>query len=256
MSNIKRSIWSFLKKSHRRILHRFLKSTDLYLLAHPDDEVLFAGTIATRAKRGRRQVIVYLTWGEGGQTSGLCKEEELPQLRRLEQQLATQTLGVSRIITFNQGDGNLANLPIEKLKRLLIPILWKERPQAIFTFSSTGVTSHSDHQTMSSLGLEAVKGFWSPVQLFFRIIPQNALGIDGPIEYDDLSWTHCLKVTDVQTQIIRAMLSHQTQLNAMSTIFPALRFLLKRKCPNPFTTNDIHEASQLLWEKEFYRRVR
>ena len=57
--------------------------TALAVFAHPDDEVMVAGTISRLKKHGKVYAL-YLTHGEDGPTGGLVEQSKLGEFRKIE----------------------------------------------------------------------------------------------------------------------------------------------------------------------------
>src|SRR5204862_7224763 len=71
-----------------------LRSTLLVVLAHPDDELLCAGTMCAQAARGDRVVLAWLTRGEMTEAFGRLPLDEVARRREEQGAEAARILGV------------------------------------------------------------------------------------------------------------------------------------------------------------------
>ena len=147
---VKRKDWS------RRFTEKRMRNL-LFVGAHPDDETFFAaGTMARYAEEGARISVVSATRGERGSTADLCTIEELPRVREAEMRAAMDILGVERIYFLPYEDQQLAEAPLEDIRRQLIEIIRTERPQVVITFDPHGANQHTDHMAISRFAHDAV----------------------------------------------------------------------------------------------------
>jgi N-acetylglucosamine malate deacetylase 2 len=129
----------------------------LFIGAHPDDETFFAaGTIARYASEGVCVSVACATRGERGSTAGLCSIEDLPKIREAELRDAMRILGVQSIHFLPYEDQKLAAAPMEDMRRRLIEVIRKERPQIAITFDPDGANQHPDHVAISRFSSDAV----------------------------------------------------------------------------------------------------
>lgn len=213
--------------------------TTLITLAHPDDDCLLCGTIAYLAQKGDRLVLYYATQGEAGLTGGLCEPEDLAVERYQELSHAMKTLGVSRVIVRDFGDGQLSSKQ-DLLVEDICTVLEQERPEKVITFPPSGITNHSDHQMTQRATLVAVQAYSGQTKLYYRVVPENSSGIVR-VEHDaGIKITHQVHVAPYREQMYQAMKAHRSQQDPMSTIFPAL------------TDNG---GSWLLWPNEYFAAV-
>lgn len=180
--------------------------TLLFVGAHPDDETFFAaGTIAKCVEEGARVAVVCATRGERGPTADLCTIEELPRVREQELRDAMKILGVEGLYFLPYEDQKLAEAPMGEIRRQLIEVIRKERPQIAITFDPNGANQHPDHMAISRFASDALAAaaderwfpelgsphyidrlLWQPPTVIFRY-PESALlpnepGIDFLID--------------------------------------------------------------------------
>lgn len=135
----------------------------LFVGAHPDDETFFAaGTIAKYTNAGVRVSVVCATRGERGATADLCSIEELPQVREAEMREAMRILGVAETYFLPYEDQKLAAAAMEDMRRALVGVIRKERPQVAITFDPNGANQHTDHVAISRFTMDAAGAAGDP----------------------------------------------------------------------------------------------
>ena len=129
----------------------------MVVLAHPDDETLFCGGLLARAAAsGLRVVTVTLTRGESGRTLGVCREDELPQVREHELRAATAELGVAETKVFGFPDGSLSQHEAEAVK-CISELAETVRPRVLILFPPNGLNGHPDHVAAHRIALSAFR---------------------------------------------------------------------------------------------------
>src|SRR5690348_9435514 len=128
----------------------------LFVLAHPDDETWFAGTIAKYAAAGVSVTLVCATRGERGSTSGLCSIEELPRFRETEVRAAAEILGIARLEMLPYEDQKLCSASPDVIRRQLVDVIRATRPTAAVTFDPNGANQHTDHIAISRFTADAI----------------------------------------------------------------------------------------------------
>ena len=140
----------------------------LCLVAHPDDETVFAGgTLALLAARGAQVRVVCCTRGEGGEAGEppLCARSELGAVREAEARCAARALGCSAVefLPFRDPDvgpnGELfafASSPEEVVPEIQ-KVFAANRPDVVITHGSSGEYGHPGHLLAHSTCLEAAR---------------------------------------------------------------------------------------------------
>jgi len=128
----------------------------LFILAHPDDETFFAGTIAKYVATGTSVGLICATRGERGATADLCSIEELPHVREAELREAARILGISSLEFLPYEDQKLWSAPVDEIRRQLVAIIRRQRPEIIITFDPEGANRHTDHISISHFTTDAV----------------------------------------------------------------------------------------------------
>lgn len=139
--------------------HEFARA--LVIVAHPDDAEFWAGgTIARWTNAGVAVTYCVLTNGEtGGYNTGVPRED-MPRIRRAEQQQAAALLGVKDVRFFGLSEGELR--PGDKqLRRELVRIIRQVRPQRVVTWSPEWNwprfrSCHPDHRATGEVTLNAI----------------------------------------------------------------------------------------------------
>jgi len=135
----------------------------LFVLAHPDDETFFAaGAIAKYVEDGVRVGMICATRGERGATSNLCSIEELPQVREAEFREAARVLGVSDVEVFPYEDQQLWAAPPDDIRRRIVQVIRRIRPEIVVTFDPNGANLHTDHIVISRFAADAVSAASDP----------------------------------------------------------------------------------------------
>ena len=204
----------------------------LYIGAHPDDEVFFAGgTIARYVEEGTRVSIICATRGERGATADLCSIEELPKIREAELIEAMRVLGVKDVHFLPYEDQKLSTAPPDEIRRHLAGLIRGIKPQIVITFDPEGANQHTDHMAISRFASDAISAaaddrwypdlgaahhverlLWNPPTILFRL-PENAeLPAEPGIDFllDVSRWT------EKKANAIRA---HRTQLPGLGKLF-------------------------------------
>jgi LmbE family N-acetylglucosaminyl deacetylase len=134
----------------------------LVVLAHPDDELVFAPALAALARQGARVTVLYATNGDAGPgVSGRAMGAELGALRQAEAECAGRALGMSAMLHFNRGDGRLGvdvHHPDSAAQGFAADIASHLAGQdLILTWGPDGGYGHGDHRMASALITQAVQ---------------------------------------------------------------------------------------------------
>jgi N-acetylglucosamine malate deacetylase 2 len=204
----------------------------LYLGAHPDDEVFFAGgTLARYAEDGTNVSVICATRGERGATADLCSIEELPKVREAELIEAMRVLGVSDVHFLPYEDQKLASASSDEIRRHLVGLIRQIRPEIVITFDPEGANQHPDHMAISRFASDAAPAaadprwypelgpaheverlLWQPPTILFRLPEGVNLPAEPGIDFllDVSRWT------EKKAAAIRA---HRTQLPGLGKLF-------------------------------------
>lgn len=232
----------------------------VFLFAHPDDETLFAGTIADISRNRRKTHSYYATLGEKGMTNNVCSPDKLAEVRLNELAKAETILGFTQVITpdpkrLTLHDGQLPD-EFDRLTTEILGVLRDIKPDRVITFPPSGITGHPDHQMMLLAGWKAFQNYYEmakkdnqfPLSIEFlcRVVPPWARGIEGAEKHSNLIHpdkklvpTHYVDVRPHADKIRQVLEAHQTQRPALSTIYPILR-----------------QENPLIHENEYYWRAK
>ncbi|WP_284124162.1 PIG-L family deacetylase [Parerythrobacter aestuarii] len=143
-----------LTTAHPGEYHRVIVA----VLAHPDDELVFAPALAAEARSGSVVHLVYVTSGDAGPgVSDFEKGEALAEARRAEARCAAEALGAQAVDFLDYGDGTLAdrpqdpNSPAKKLIPVLTNAMLIANPEIVITWGPDGGYGHGDHRMVSAL---------------------------------------------------------------------------------------------------------
>ncbi|MCM0605173.1 MAG: PIG-L family deacetylase [Xanthomonadaceae bacterium] len=149
----------------------------VYIVAHPDDETLFGGTLGKLRENGYSVYGIYLTRGEGGKVNKVTgNPSDNYSMRPLELKKAAEIYGVKEFLLLNQPDQPIRDKetgkPSTKGEEFLNAKLWNIpwikarvnsylemiRPKIILTLDpkSSGIT-HAHHQAVAQIVLESLK---------------------------------------------------------------------------------------------------
>jgi len=133
----------------------------LVIVAHPDDAEFWAGgTIACWTDAGVDVTYCVLTDGETGGYDPNVPREDMPRIRRTEQQNAAALLGVKDVHFCGLAEGELRT-DDRKLRRELVRLIRQVKPQRVITWSPEWNwqrfrSCHLDHRATGEIVLSAI----------------------------------------------------------------------------------------------------
>jgi len=131
----------------------------LFSYAHPDDESFAAAGLAMSCQaRGVETVLVTATLGQKGKTGDppVCREEELGVVREAELREAARIIGFNALYLLRYEDRQLADAPLDDIRRSLVSLIRRYRPAIVVTFDPNGFNAHPDHVAISRFTMDAV----------------------------------------------------------------------------------------------------
>lgn len=215
----------------------------LVVVAHPDDETLYAGgTIRQATHRSKHVTVVTLTRGEAGRTLDVCSPSQLAAQRRHEFETAMSVLGVTDAFQLAYPDGALREHLADAAEELR-NLVNDRQPQAIITFPANGMNGHPDHVASNHATLDAVqRSVWKPMRLLTFADPNeyrqdSRPGYLTPTEVNRLRTPPNRRhdISDAASDKLRALGSYETQARSV------VKFL--RLHPEWFTVEMFHEQS-------------
>lgn len=133
--------------------------TILFSFAHPDDESFSGvGTAMKYAAEGARVVLATATLGERGKVGNppVCAPEDLAEVRERELREAMRIAGIDELHLLGYRDQELSKAPPDEIRRVLVSLIRRVRPDVVITFDPNGFNAHSDHVAISRFTTEAI----------------------------------------------------------------------------------------------------
>lgn len=194
----------------------------LAIFAHPDDEAFGpGGTIALWAQQGIEVHLLCATKGE----AGICVDGQIAsQVRANELESSAKILGIRSIQYLNYLDGEIGNIQMVELEKIISQKINEIQPDTLLTFNLNGVSGHLDHIAVASAVTKSFekqdiaqqlyyftekKAFSNNVKDYFVYFPPG-ITEDQADEVIDIS-----SVWDVRVQ---AMNCHQSQIKDIQWI--------------------------------------
>ena len=137
----------------------------LFIYAHPDDESFgVAGITRMYADRGADIALVTATRGDAGRAGEppICDRADLPARREAELHEAARILGIGHVTVLDYFDKHLAEAPSGEIRRALVEVIRRHRPQVVITFDPDGASQHPDHIAISRFASDAVAAAGDP----------------------------------------------------------------------------------------------
>ena len=151
----------------------------LYVVAHPDDEVLMSGTLSLLKRRFHLPVkALYLTHGEDGPTFDLVPKSGLKQRRTEELERVKQTLLLDEMVVCDYPDRYLADQDFEKICQRVRAEVEAFSPTYIFTFDENiGMYGHTDHVAAGKAATRVAKELDGVKGVFQMTLPSGMLSL-------------------------------------------------------------------------------
>ena len=201
----------------------------LAIFAHPDDESFRAGgTLALLAQKGVQVWVLCATRGELGIPS-LCPQDA-GEVRQAELECACQVLDINPPIFLDYIDGTLAQVDVDHAVAQVVHVIRKLRPQALLTWSTSGVSGHSDHIAVSHWTEKAAQLAADPatcpgdekaaheIDTMYHIVVPRSLAekMDMPnlLTVPDDAVTHAVDVSAAWDKKMAAIRCHESQLSS------------------------------------------
>lgn len=137
----------------------------LFVFAHPDDESFCGVGLAARClAEGARVALVTATRGEEGKAGDppICSREELPARREAELREVVAIVGIQEFHLLGYRDRALADADPLEVRRQLVEIVRRHRPQVVVTFDANGFNLHPDHVAISRFTSDALAAAADP----------------------------------------------------------------------------------------------
>ena len=127
--------------------------------------------------------LLTLTRGEAGLTNGVCRPDELGDVREKELKDACRVLGVKDMTLWSYPDGGLKSIDDSRIIPRIEEFIRNFSPDVVVTYGEDGVTGHPDH---IAVGGWVTKAFHrlvkknpdaAPKRLYHRISPLKRRGL-------------------------------------------------------------------------------
>ena len=118
----------------------------LAVFAHPDDEVMVAGTLSRLKAFGTEIHVLYATKGEDGPTGGLVDQADLGTERMKELNEVSKIIGYDTMEVLDYPDRYLPTIPDAEFRKIVIDHIQKFEPDTVICFDgSIGLYGNADH---------------------------------------------------------------------------------------------------------------
>lgn len=202
----------------------------LVIVAHPDDAEFWAGgTIARWIDASVTVTYCVLTDGETGGYDESVPRDDIPRIRRAEQQKAAMSLGVKDVRFFGLAEGELRPSDLQ-LRRELVRLIRQVRPQRIITWSPEWNwqrfrSCHPDHRATGEIALSAI---YPDAGNQFAHLPLREEGLEAWTVRE--TWllnsprvNHYVDITDVFERKVAAVQLHKSQTGNRHDLAAELR---------------------------------
>ncbi|MGL4611317.1 MAG: PIG-L deacetylase family protein [Trueperaceae bacterium] len=204
----------------------------LLIVPHPDDEVFGAGGIFSKmAAHGKTAATLTLTRGGAGRSLGLCKQEDLPDMREKELRASLETLQVQHVHIWDYPDylpdntrgmehrDGLKAVDADELSARTCALIEDIKPKAILTFPPNGGNGHPDHVVTHQVVMAALEKSPHTLEALYYYAaakPYNVMAREGFLPLEEiaaqhLAATHYIDVRDYMAIKLAAMAKHKTQ---------------------------------------------
>jgi LmbE family N-acetylglucosaminyl deacetylase len=146
----------------------------LVIFPHADDEAISCGGFLHHISRnGCNVTLLLLTKGERGIPQARCSGN-FKEIRVKEAQEVAATLGISRLIQEDFGDGILREKK-QELMMFITALIEQERPDLLITYDLAGFYGHTDHIICSEIVTELKKTSFPAMSLWYVTFPKRVL---------------------------------------------------------------------------------
>lgn len=145
----------------------FIGKKIMVFTAHPDDEMIAAGTMYENHKAGGETTLVCATYGEKGKShlAGPVSDAALKKMRKAELLAAAKILRVDTVLFLGFPDAKVRDHR-KKLYEKCLPLAERARPDYILSFGPDGMSAHWDHITVGSVALKVARKLKIPTYAF------------------------------------------------------------------------------------------
>jgi LmbE family N-acetylglucosaminyl deacetylase len=204
----------------------------LVVVAHPDDiEFCVGGSVARWIREGAEVSYLVLTDGSIGSQDRAAKGHLVAAARQDEQRRAARSLGVQDTFFCDYQDCALD--PRNNVKRDIVRVIRKVRPDTVITFDPTmvyslsrGEINHTDHRAAGQATLDAIFPLARDYHSFPELTDKEKLEPHKVtdvllINYD--SANYYIDITDFLEAKLAALAEHQSQFNDVDGVKALVR---------------------------------
>jgi N-acetylglucosamine malate deacetylase 2 len=204
----------------------------LLIVPHPDDEVFGAGGIFSKmGAHGKTVATLTLTRGGAGRSLGLCKQEDLPDMREKELRASLETLQVQHVHIWDYPDylpddtrgmehrDGLQAVDFNEVVTRMCALIEDLKPKAMLTFAPNGSNGHPDHVVTHKMAMAALEKSSHELEALYYYAaekPYQGVSREGFLSLEDIAAlhlpaTHYITVGDYLEPKLNAMAKHKTQ---------------------------------------------
>lgn len=189
----------------------------LAIFAHPDDESMGpGGNLAKWIKEGHMIHLICVTCG---QSSEFLKKDDL-ECRIQELDNASKALGIISHECLDFTDGQIGNIEMIRLQKILIEKINHFKPDILLTFNLNGVSGHLDHIAVASATTYAFNHTTHPQKLYYFTLSKQHANLEKkdyfvfmPDGITDDEAHETIDITDTFEQKLNAIRTHLSQTN-------------------------------------------
>ena len=150
----------------------------LVVLAHPDDEVMVAGSLKKFKKNGAEVHLMYYTHGEDGPTSGIVAKVQLGTERAKELATVKNVLSADSLAVLDFPDRYLNMIAKDLLTTVLIEKLEEIKPDTVISFDTTiGLYGNADHVCVGEVVHSLLTRNYGVKNLLVMTLPQSMINL-------------------------------------------------------------------------------
>ena len=151
----------------------------LYVVAHPDDEVLMSGTLSLLKRTYRLPVMgLYLTHGEDGPTFDLVPKSGLKERRTQELAHVKEILSLDEMTVCDYPDRYLADQDFDAVCETVRRAAESFAPTYVFTFDENiGMYGHTDHVAAGRAAVRVARELGGVKGVFQMTLPGGMLAL-------------------------------------------------------------------------------
>lgn len=166
-------------RSYKESVHFIEGDKILYVLAHPDDEVLISGTLGLLKKRYNVTIsALYLTHGEDGPTGGIVSKDKLREERLKEINDVKEVLNIDSLTLLNYPDRYLDREDPDRIAEDIKLHIDNFKPDYIFTFDNNiGMYGHPDHIVAGKITREVAEKTECVKGIFEMTLPKPMIAL-------------------------------------------------------------------------------